>query len=112
MVSCFACLSVSCGISLILPAPLYIPPPGIQFRIWGQSSEQVIFSRTHREPEVGIINAADIYSDHWFTLIHGSGAKKGLYAIKSIHTGKVLFSRRSPEPRVGHIDGDGRYNDK
>ncbi|OBZ68040.1 hypothetical protein A0H81_12039 [Grifola frondosa] len=34
-------------------------------------------------------------------------AQRGLYAIKSKATGKVLFSRSAQDPRVGHVDGDG-----
>lgn len=64
------------------------------------------------EPEVGIWHPSPVCADHWFTLIHGSGEKKGLYAIKSVVTSKVLFSRRGQEPRVGHVDGDGLHNDK
>lgn len=74
-----------------------------QFRIVGYSSGQVIFSRTHQQPEVGITNILPEYPDHWFTLIPGTGSKEDLYAIKSMHTGKVLYSRRGREPRVSVV---------
>lgn len=72
----------------------------------------MIFSRTHLQPEVGVWEPDPVQDDHWFTLITGTGDKDGLYALKSVYTGKVLFSRKDEEPTVGHIDGDGLYDDK
>ncbi len=91
---------------------LYIPPQGIYFRLLGYVSQSVIFSRTHADPQVGQISAQSEYEDQFFTLIHGTGERRGTYAIKSKVTGNVLFSRASPEPNVGHISGNGQYNDK
>lgn len=73
-----------------------------QFRIVGYSSGQVIFSRTHQQPKVGITNILPECPDQWFTLIPGTGSKEDLYAIKSVHTG-VLYSRRGREPRVSMV---------
>lgn len=105
------CLSDPFVISLLLPAPLYIPPHGLQFRIWGYSSEQVIFSRTNNELQVGVWLASPVERDQWFTLIYGTGDNKGLYAIKGIHSGKLLFSS-SVDPRVGHVDRAGSHKDR
>lgn len=91
---------------------LYIPPNGIYFRLLGYNSQQVIYSRTHREPEVGQHPVEEQYDDQFFTLIHGTGDRKGTYAIKSKVTGNVLFSRSHMEPNVGHVAGNGQYNDK
>lgn len=90
----------------------YIPPQGIYFRLLGYSSQNVLFSRTHMEPQVGQIASQDQYNDQYFTLVHGTGDHKGTYAIKSKATGNVLFSRSKQQPNVGHIAGDGRFNDK
>jgi len=91
---------------------VYIPPEGLRFRIVGYVSQCAIFSRNNPQPEVGHYNVSHgEYPDQWFTLIHGKGNHAGLYAIKGQVTGKVLFSR-SQKPTVGHIDGDGKYDDK
>jgi hypothetical protein len=91
---------------------LYIPPPGIAFRLCGYVSQNVLFSRTHAEPQVGQHPATDNHPDHYFTLVHGTGNRKGQFLIKSKHTGKVLFSRRHAEPYVWHTDGNGQYDDQ
>jgi hypothetical protein len=91
----------------------FIPPEGLRFRLFGYASQCRIFSRTHQEPQVGHLPVCNgEFPDQWFTLIHGTGERSGLYAIKSEHTGKVLFSRRHVEPYVGHADGGGKFDDK
>ncbi|KAK0231736.1 hemolytic lectin LSLb [Armillaria nabsnona] len=89
---------------------MYIPPQGIYFRLTGQESQHVLYSRRGPSPELWHYKG-DKYEDQLFTLIHGAGSRAGLYAIKGKHSGKVLYSRTSPEPCVGHVDGDGMYND-
>ena len=90
----------------------YVPPPGLRFRLVGYVSQCVIVSRTHQEPHVSHSGVSyEEFPDQWFTLLHGSGNRAGRYAIKSHVTGFVLFSR-NPVPKVGHTDGDGRYDDK
>lgn len=91
---------------------LYIPPEGIYFRLLGYVSQRVIYSRTHAEPQVGLHPFEESYDDQFFTLIHGTGERKGTYAIKSKVTGNVLFSRTHAPPNVGHTPGNGQYNDK
>jgi len=88
---------------------MYVPPKGIYFRLVGHASRYVLFSRTTQEPQVWHYGGGDS-EDQFFTLLHGTGSRAGLYAIKSKKTGKVLFSRGA-EPTVGHIDGDGYYDD-
>ncbi|KAI0042076.1 hemolytic lectin LSLb [Auriscalpium vulgare] len=82
----------------------YIPPNGVYFRLVGQDSQRVLFSRTHAQPEVGNIAAASKYSDQLFTLIPGTGARSGEYMIQGKNTQKVLISRSAGNPTVGHID--------
>jgi len=90
----------------------YIPPEDLCFRLVGYDSQCAIFSRTTPDPQVWHYNISNgTYDDQWFTLLNGSGTREGLYAIKSKYTSKVLFSRSSPDPTVGHIDGDGEYDD-
>ncbi|KAF9648920.1 hypothetical protein BDM02DRAFT_3186671, partial [Thelephora ganbajun] len=89
----------------------YIPPPGLRFRLVGYASQWAIFSRNTSDSPVGHHPASQEYPDQWFTLLHGSGNHAGLYAVKSQVTGNVLFSR-SQSTRVGHIGGDGKYEDK
>jgi len=90
---------------------LYVPPEGLRFRIVGYASQCAIFSRNSPEPEVWHYNISHgDFADQWFTLLHGSGNHKGLYAIKGRVSGKVLFSR-SQKPSVGHIAGNGQYED-
>ncbi|KAK0451214.1 hemolytic lectin LSLb [Desarmillaria tabescens] len=89
---------------------MYIPPQGIYFRLVGHASQHVLFSRNHADPEFWHYKGPE-YEDQLFTLIYGTGSRAGLYAIKSKRTGKVLFSRTSQEPFVGHIDGNGAYSD-
>lgn len=87
-----------------------IPAIGLPFRIVGIVSECAIFCRYSPSPDVGQISVSDgVYPDQWFTLI--PGIIIGRYAIKSRVTGKVLYSR-SESPRVGQIEGDGKYDDK
>ncbi|KAK0469228.1 uncharacterized protein EV420DRAFT_15892 [Desarmillaria tabescens] len=89
---------------------MYIPPQGIYFRLLGRVSQCVLFARNGPEPLVWQYKGPE-YEDQLFTLIHGTGSHAGLYAIKSKCTGKVLFSRGSPPPRVGQIEGDGAHPD-
>jgi len=91
----------------------YIPPQGLGFRVVGYVSQCAIFSRNSPDPTVShysIFNGA--FPDQWFTLLYGTGNHAGLYAIRGVETAKVLYSRQQPDPRVGHIDGDGKYDDK
>lgn len=90
---------------------LYIPPRGIGFRLVGYASQQVIFSRTTANPQVGQISVNEPAQDQIFELIHGTGKHVGLYAIKGRKSDKVLFSRTT-DPNIGHIGGSGGYEDK
>ena len=91
---------------------VFVPPEGLRFRIVGYASQCAIFSRTTKEPQVWHHNVSNgDFADQWFTLLHGTGKHAGLYAIKGQVTGKVLFSREQ-KPSVGHVDGDGYYEDK
>jgi len=91
---------------------LYIPPQGLYFRLLGYDSQRVLFSRTHAEPQVFHHPVAYEYNDQYFTLVPGTGVRKGLYLIKSKQTDKVLFSRTHAVPNVWHVDGNGDYDDK
>ncbi|KAK0459932.1 hemolytic lectin LSLb [Armillaria novae-zelandiae] len=89
---------------------MYIPPQGIYFRLVAHDSQHVLFSRNDAYVEFGH-DKGPVGPHHFFTLIHGTGTRAGLYAIKGKETGNVLFSRISKEPFVGHVHGDGTYND-
>ena len=91
---------------------LYIPPEGVYFRLLGYSSQRVLFSRILLEPEVYHIPFDEVKADQWFSLIHGHGKREGLFAIKGRFSGKVLFSRTHTMPYVGHVEGNGTYDDK
>ncbi|KAJ3492365.1 hypothetical protein NLI96_g33 [Meripilus lineatus] len=70
---------------------IYIPPEGIYFRLLGYLSQHVIVSgvgpnEVHQAP---VQNEA---RNQYFTLIHGTG------------------SRRGPRPNVGHVGGNGQHN--
>ncbi|KAH7885575.1 hemolytic lectin [Phlebopus sp. FC_14] len=88
----------------------YIPPNGIYFRLLGYVSQYVLYSR-YEDPQVGQVSRDRLYEDQYFTLIHGTGAREGTYAIKSLRTGNVLFSRNPEQPHIGNVSGDGEYND-
>jgi len=95
-----------------MSSAFYIPPPGLRFRLIGYASKCAIFSRDTANPYVGHYNVSHgEYPDQWFTLLHGTGGNAGRYAIKGQVSGKVLFSRKTA-PGVGHIEGDGKYDDK
>jgi len=97
---------------LSMSSTFYIPPPGLRFRLIGYVSQCAIFSRNTMEPYVWHYSVSHgEYSDQWFTLLHGTGSRSGRYAIKGRASGKVLFSRNRSPP-VGHIEGDGKYEDK
>ena len=68
-----------------------------------------MYSRNEGEPTFGHYGQPS--DDQYFRLIYGTGSKADYYAIKSDCTGKVIFSRTWTEPRIGHIEGDGQYND-
>lgn len=87
---------------------LYIPPTEIFFKLLSYSSNHVLFSRDS-DPTFGHYEGPDS-RDQWWSLIPGTGKHAGCYAIKSKYTDKFLFSRHM-EPRVGHIDSDGKYDD-
>jgi len=90
---------------------IYIPPPGVQFRICNRSSGKVIYSSLKNKPEVSHADRKDVKDDQWFYLIHGTGNRAGTYAIKGKESDRVIFSRRHAEPYVSHVGGDGKYND-
>ncbi|KAI0067578.1 hemolytic lectin [Artomyces pyxidatus] len=90
---------------------IYIPPEHLRFRLLGYVSQNVLFSRTSQEPQVGHCPVGQERDDQYFTLIHGTGKRSGLYALKSPATDKVLFSRTNAEPCVWHISGNGRWDD-
>ena len=96
-----------------MSSTFYIPPEGLRFRIVGYASQCAIYSRNTEDPTVSHCSLSHgAFSDQWFTLLHGTGAHAGLYAIKGQASGNVLFSRKEPDPRVGHVHGDGKYEDK
>ncbi|KAF8663989.1 hypothetical protein AX16_000840 [Volvariella volvacea WC 439] len=88
------------------PSGLYIPPQGIHFRLLGTVSQLAIFSRTNASPPVGASSSKS--NDQYFTFIHGTDQRQGLYAIKSRQTGLVLFSQAAQQPTTGHVAGDGQ----
>lgn len=96
---------------LLTMSTIYTPPPRLCFRLIGYVSQSAIFSRNSVEPNVSHLNVSHgDYPDQWFTLIHDP-KHKGLYAIQSEASGKVLFSRKKT-PAVGNADGGGQFDDK
>ena len=96
-----------------MSSAFYVPPQGFAFRIVGYVSQRAIYSRNSPEPTVSHHSVANgVFPDQWFTLLHGTGEYAGLHAIKGLASGKVLYSRKSLDPRVGHAEGDGKYADK
>jgi len=91
---------------------MYIPPQGLYFRLFGYASQHVLFSRTYAKPRVFHHPVREEFNDQFFTLVPGTGAREGLYLIKSKQTNKVLFSRRYRNPHVGHKGGNGKHNYK
>jgi len=91
---------------------MYIPAEDLYFRLVSTYTNYKLFSRNSPDPQVWHFDGSD-YDDQLFSLIYGTSSNKrdGQYAIKGKLSGKVLFSR-SADPRVGHIAGDGSYNDK
>jgi len=95
-----------------MSSAFYVPPAGPRSRLIGYVSQCAIFSRSTAEPYVGHYSVSHgEYPDQWFTLLYGTSGHAGLCAIKGQASGEVLFSR-SKSPSVGHIEGDGTYNDK
>lgn len=104
--------SLTILLASIMSGELFIPPAGIYFRILGDVSQYCAFSRNSPSPEVfhAPMNKSD--DAQLFSLLHGTGDHAGKYAIKGKASGKVLFSRHTSNPQVGHIAGDGAYQDK
>lgn len=75
---------------------LYIPPPGITFRLLGHSSQKVLFSRNvgrDLSQNFGTESVGTTRSDdQYFTLVLGTGSNQGKYLFKSKLTGKILFT--------------------
>lgn len=90
---------------------MYIPPPGVLFRIYNKNSGKVIYSSLKTKPEVSHTDRKDVKDDQWFYLIHGTGNRAGKYVIKGKESNQVIFSRRHAEPNVGHTGGNGDYDD-
>ncbi|KAI0046192.1 hemolytic lectin LSLb [Auriscalpium vulgare] len=90
---------------------LYIPPNGLYFRLVGYASLRVLFSRTTEQPEVWHQLVSEVLPEQFFTLVPGTGARSGLYLIKSKNTNKVLFSRTTSNPKFGHVEGEGDRDD-
>ncbi|KAK0216771.1 hypothetical protein EDD85DRAFT_916676 [Armillaria nabsnona] len=78
------------------------PIPGIYFKLRGHTSQNVLFSRFHVQPQVWHHGEPSEFDDQFFTLIRGTGSQEGLYAFKGKVTGYVLFSRTIPDPLFGH----------
>lgn len=89
---------------------MFIPPEGINFRLLGCVSQKYLYSRPSNDPTFFHYEEGP-FDDQWWHLLHGKGDRAGYYAIQSKYTGKVIFSRTSADPRVGHVDGDGMYKD-
>jgi len=89
---------------------MYIPPYEISFRLQGYSTKYVLFSRNSPDPTFGQYGGST-YDDQWWQLVPGTGNHDGYHLIKSKYTGNVIFSRKSPSPRVGHIGGGGQHED-
>lgn len=91
---------------------LSIPQEGEYFRLLNCASQHVLFFRADKEPYIDSHPVEEKKDDQLFSLLHGAGEHKGLYAIKNKVTGDVLFSRTHMLPNVGHIGGDGVWFDK
>ncbi|KAF3484075.1 hemolytic lectin LSLb [Arthroderma uncinatum] len=89
---------------------LYLPPKEISFRLKSSVTNYVLYSRDKNDPTFYHYGGG-VADDQWWQLVPGTGTYNGYYLIKSKYTGKVIFSRASPDPRVGHIGGDGMYAD-
>ncbi|KAI0634490.1 hypothetical protein C8Q77DRAFT_1157307 [Trametes polyzona] len=90
---------------------MYIPPNGTYFRLVGKKSGLAIYSNDAKEPKVMHAELHQNNKDQLFTLIHGTGERVGLYALKGYESQKVLFSRSKGEPPVGHVAGNGDSDD-
>ncbi|KAI0634497.1 hypothetical protein C8Q77DRAFT_1173628 [Trametes polyzona] len=88
---------------------MYIPPEGLHFRLVGKDSQLAIYSNDSKKPNVSHGKPGE--NDQLFSLLHGTKEHAGTYAIKGKESGKVLFSRTKQEPKVGHIGGDGQFDD-
>ena len=93
-----------------MSSTFYIPPPGLLFRLIGYTSEHAFFSSSVRGAGHYPVSHGE-QSDQWFTLLHDSQGHPGRYAIKGMMSDSVLYSRSEP-PVVGHVKGDGKYDDK
>lgn len=98
----------------------YIPPEGICFQLFNRESKKVIFTSFLAGPQVGHCSASPINEstsyEQYFTLIHGTNNNKGLYALKSKFTSRVV--RINEHKGVSHEKcekesdiGDFRYAD-
>jgi hypothetical protein len=63
------------------------------------------------KPGFGHFPLGEIYDDHWWNIIPGTGKHKNQYMIKSKNTGEVIFSRTHMDPVVGTIGSNGSYED-
>jgi len=63
------------------------------------------------EPGFGHFPLGEVYDDHWWNIIPGTGNHKDQYMIKSKNTGNVIWSRANQDPVVGAINSNGAYND-
>ena len=93
-----------------MSSTFYIPPPELLFRLLGCVSQHVIFSADALGAGHTPVSNGE-QADQWFTLLHDDQGHPGRYAIKGAASYRVLYSRIQP-PRVGHIEGDGLYDDK
>lgn len=72
---------------------LYIPPPGIPFRLLGFQSNFVLYSRKIDEPQFHHFSQDPVSADQYFQLIPGTGKFKDYYLIQGQVTGYYIFSR-------------------
>ncbi|KAF4234190.1 hypothetical protein CNMCM8980_004040 [Aspergillus fumigatiaffinis] len=82
---------------------LYIPPDGIYFRLYNDTSKRVLYSRKSGKPEFGHHTVDEEHEDQYFSLVKVLvlGVTIG-YRIKSKVTGKYIFARGSGNPLAGH----------
>ncbi|KAF7301947.1 Hemolytic lectin LSLb [Mycena indigotica] len=84
---------------------LYIPPPGVCFRLLGYVTQQVLFSRTHEQPEVWHHPVQSEHQDQYFSLVPLSENQEGFYALQGKVSDKFLVI--TPARTLANEDDEG-----
>lgn len=69
---------------------------------------RVIYSRTHKEPKVGVIDSDGAHADNWFKFEPGKGKLESYFRLRNVYSNTVLVSRSTGDPTLWNHPADSK----